>query len=56
MIGVFAALDGVLFYVFWEHAAADVHHHRRLGRTRRVYATIKFFLYTFLGRSSCWSR
>ena len=32
--GVFAALDGVLFYVFFEaHADPDVPDHRRLGRT-----------------------
>ena len=31
--GVFAALDALLFYVFFEaHADPDVHHHRRLGR------------------------
>jgi NADH-quinone oxidoreductase subunit M len=27
----------------------DVHHHRRLGRRARVYASFKFFLYTLLG-------
>jgi len=50
MIGVFAALDAALFLrVLGGDAAADVHHHRRLGGPRRVYATIKFFLYTFIG-------
>ena len=33
MVGVFCALDAMLFYVFFEaHADPDVHHHRRLGR------------------------
>ncbi len=33
MIGVFAALDAALFYVFWEAMLIpDVHHHRRVGR------------------------
>jgi NADH-quinone oxidoreductase subunit M len=35
--------------VLGSDADPDVHHHRHLGRARRVYATIKFFLYTFLG-------
>ncbi len=30
-------------------ADPDVHHHRRLGRPERVYAAVKFFLYTLLG-------
>ena len=30
-------------------ADSDVHHHWRMGYLRRVYATVKFFLYTFLG-------
>jgi hypothetical protein len=34
MNGIFSALDGVLFYVFFEAIAdSDVHHHRHLGRT-----------------------
>ena len=50
MIGVFCALDLVLFYVFFEAKPdPDVHHHRRLGGKRRVYASFKFFLYTLLG-------
>jgi NADH-quinone oxidoreductase subunit M len=31
------------------HARADVPHHRRLGRPRRIYAAIKFVLYTMAG-------
>jgi NADH-quinone oxidoreductase subunit M len=50
MIGVFCALDGVLFYVFWEAMLLPMFIIIGIwGGPRRVYATIKFFLYTFLG-------
>ena len=50
MIGVFAALDGALFYVFWEAMLLPMFIIIGVwGGPRRVYATIKFFLYTFLG-------
>ncbi|HEC18987.1 MAG TPA: NADH-quinone oxidoreductase subunit M [Gammaproteobacteria bacterium] len=50
MIGVFAALDSVLFYVFWEAMLIPMFLIIGIwGGERRVYATIKFFLYTFLG-------
>jgi NADH-quinone oxidoreductase subunit M len=50
MIGVFAALDGLLFYVFWEAMLIPMFIIIGVwGGPRRVYATIKFFLYTFLG-------
>jgi NADH-quinone oxidoreductase subunit M len=50
MIGVFAALDGVLFYVLWEAMLIPMFIIIGIwGGPRRVYATIKFFLYTFLG-------
>jgi NADH-quinone oxidoreductase subunit M len=50
MNGVFAALDGVLFYVFWEAMLVPMFLIIGIwGGPRRVYATIKFFLYTFLG-------
>ena len=50
MIGVFAALDGLLFYVFWEAMLVPMFLIIGIwGGERRVYATIKFFLYTFLG-------
>ena len=50
MIGVFAALDSVLFYVFWEAMLVPMFIIiGKWGGPRRVYATIKFFLYTFLG-------
>lgn len=62
MIGVFAALDLVLFYVFWELTLipmyfliggwGDPHgEYKFLGRIMpwRLYAALKFFLYTFAG-------
>jgi len=50
MIGVFSALDAVLFYVFWEAMLIPMFLIIGIwGGPRRVYATIKFFLYTFLG-------
>ena len=50
MIGVFSALDALLFYVFWEAMLIPMFIIIGVwGGTRRVYATIKFFLYTFLG-------
>lgn len=50
MIGVFVALDGVLFYVFWEAMLIPMFIIIGVwGGPRRVYATIKFFLYTFIG-------
>jgi len=50
MIGVFAATDALLFYVFWEAMLVPMFIIIGVwGGERRVYATIKFFLYTFLG-------
>lgn len=50
MIGVFAALDALLFYVFWEAMLIPMFIIIGVwGGARRVYATVKFFLYTFLG-------
>ncbi len=50
MIGVFAALDAMLFYVFWEAMLIPMFIVIGIwGGDNRVYATIKFFLYTFLG-------
>lgn len=50
MIGVFAALDSILFYVFWEALLIPMFVViGKWGGPRRVYATLKFFLYTFLG-------
>ncbi|MDJ0738835.1 MAG: NADH-quinone oxidoreductase subunit M [Gammaproteobacteria bacterium] len=50
MVGVFAALDAMLFYVFWEAMLIPMFIIIGVwGGPNRVYATIKFFLYTFLG-------
>ena len=50
MIGVFSALDAFLFYVFWEAMLIPMFIIIGIwGGENRVYATIKFFLYTFLG-------
>ncbi len=50
MIGVFCALDGILFYVMWEAMLVPMFLIIGIwGGDRRIYATIKFFLYTFLG-------
>ena len=50
MIGVFSALDAALFYVFWEAMLLPMFIIIGIwGGPRRVYATIKFFLYTFVG-------
>ena len=50
MIGVFAALDAMLFYVFWEAMLIPMFLIIGIwGGANRVYATIKFFLYTFFG-------
>ncbi len=50
MNGVFAALDAILFYVFWEAMLIPMFLIIGIwGGQCRVYATIKFFLYTFLG-------
>ena len=50
MVGVFAALDAMLFYVFWEAMLIPMFLIIGVwGGPNRVYATIKFFLYTFFG-------
>jgi NADH-quinone oxidoreductase subunit M len=50
MIGVFSALDAVLFYIFFEAMLIPMFLIIGIwGGERRIYATIKFFLYTFLG-------
>jgi NADH:ubiquinone oxidoreductase subunit 5 (subunit L)/multisubunit Na+/H+ antiporter MnhA subunit len=50
MIGVFSALDALLFYVFFEAMLIPMFLVIGMwGGPRRVYATIKFFIYTFLG-------
>jgi NADH-quinone oxidoreductase subunit M len=50
MVGVFSALDALLFYAFFEAMLIPMFLLIGMwGGPRRVYATIKFFLYTFLG-------
>ena len=50
MIGVFCALDLVLFYIFWEAMLIPMYFLIGIfGHERRIYAAIKFFLYTFAG-------
>jgi len=50
MVGVFCALDAFLFYVFFEAMLIPMFLVIGMwGGPRRVYATIKFFLYTFAG-------
>jgi NADH-quinone oxidoreductase subunit M len=50
MVGVFSSLDAMLFYVFFEAMLIPMFLVIGMwGGPRRVYATIKFFLYTFIG-------
>ncbi len=50
MTGVFVALDMFLFYVFWEFTLVPMYFLIGIwGGPRRVYAAIKFFLYTMAG-------
>ncbi len=50
MIGVFCALDGLLFYVFFEATLIPMYIIIGVwGGPKRVYAAFKFFLYTFAG-------
>ncbi|MET0383055.1 MAG: NADH-quinone oxidoreductase subunit M [Burkholderiaceae bacterium] len=50
MIGVFAAVDGLLFYTFFEATLIPMYIIIGVwGGPRRIYASFKFFLYTLLG-------
>jgi proton-translocating NADH-quinone oxidoreductase, chain M len=50
MIGVFAALDGLLFYVFFEATLIPMYLIIGVwGGPNRIYAAFKFFLYTLMG-------
>ena len=50
MVGVFAALDGVLFYVFFEATLIPMYLIIGIwGGPNKIYAAFKFFLYTLLG-------
>src|SRR4029453_17318414 len=50
MIGVFVSLDLFLFYIFWEAMLIPMYFLIGIwGHERRIYAAIKFFLYTMAG-------
>ncbi len=50
VIGVFAAMDSLLFYIFWEGMLIPMYLSIGIwGSDNRSYAAIKFFLFTFLG-------
>ncbi|MDP4291596.1 MAG: NADH-quinone oxidoreductase subunit M [Bacteroidota bacterium] len=50
MLGVFTAVDGFLFYVFWELSLIPIYFIVLLwGGKRRQVITLKFFIYTLLG-------
>jgi NADH-quinone oxidoreductase subunit M len=50
LLGVFVSIDLFLFYVFWEIALVPMYFIIGIwGHDRRIYATVKFFLYTMAG-------
>ncbi len=50
MVGVFFALDAIVFYLFWELSLVPMLYIiGAWGGPRRIYASVKFFLYTFTG-------
>ena len=50
MVGTFAALDMILFYVFWELMLVPMYLLIGVwGSERRIYAAVKFFIYTAVG-------
>ena len=50
LIGVFVAMDLFLFYVFWEVCLVPMYFLIGIwGHERRIYAAVKFFLYTMAG-------
>ena len=50
MIGVFAAMDALLFYFFWEFSLVPMLYIiGAWGSGNRIYAAVKFFIYTFTG-------
>ena len=50
LIGVFCALDFFLFFVFWEVSLVPMYFLIGIwGHERRIYAAVKFFLYTMAG-------
>jgi NADH-quinone oxidoreductase subunit M len=50
MMGVFASLDLLLFYIFWEAMLIPMYFIIGVwGGPRRIYAALKFFIYTMVG-------
>ena len=50
MIGVFVSLDLILFYIFWEVTLVPMYFLIGIwGGKRRIYAAVKFFIYTMAG-------
>lgn len=50
LVGVFSSLDSMVFYIFWEATLVPMYLIIGIwGHENRIYAAIKFFLYTFLG-------
>ncbi|HXR84360.1 MAG TPA: NADH-quinone oxidoreductase subunit M [Hanamia sp.] len=50
IMGVFVATDALLFYFFWELALIPIYFLcSKWGGEKRIFATFKFFVYTFLG-------
>jgi NADH-quinone oxidoreductase subunit M len=50
LMGVFTAMDALLFYFFWELALIPVYFlSSKWGGEKRIQATFKFFIYTFTG-------
>ena len=50
MVGVFLSLDAIIFYLFWELSLVPMLYIiGAWGGPLRIYASIKFFLYTFMG-------
>ena len=50
MLGTFLAMDAILFYLFWELSLVPMYFIVGIwGGARRIYATVKFFIYTMAG-------
>lgn len=50
MIGTFLSIDAILFYLFWELSLIPMYFMIGIwGGARRIYATVKFFIYTMAG-------
>ncbi|MFY7698464.1 MAG: complex I subunit 4 family protein [Legionella sp.] len=50
LVGIFSALDAIVFYIFWEATLIPMYLIIGIwGSDNRIYAALKFFIYTFLG-------